>query len=815
MADRALRRRLGRLVPDVIARSYLVKFLAVLILILVLIGGVGAVTYAETTAELESDAEAEYVALAQLIGAETTAWEAERGDIAREAASEVAEIEDPDDAMPALRWVQQETAADVVGVHLVEREGATVLASSADDPPEAFNPPRFDHDAVGDGSVIVTEQYQPRHLTGGAMRTENRIAFVAAVDEDRVVAVETSIDWALAELNANDHATVALVDEDGSILGSDGDLRGSYEGENWEAMEGATEPAYLGTTGSIVTDWDEQVTAYAPVEGTDWTAVVHVSPDDAFAVADGVAQSILVMLAVAVVGLGLLGATLGRDTVVELNRLGARAHDLEAGELDVDLSTHRRDELGQLYGSFDSMRDSLRDEIETASTQRERAERAKAESEAFAEQLSRRAAEFGETMRACADGDLTARIDARPDDPEALREVATAFNETMADLEGTVAEVDAFAEEVADASEAVAAGADEVVEAGRETSDAVDEISAGAERQSTDLGLVADEMEDMSATIEEVAASAEEVARTSERADERTVEGRDAAAAAVDELHTIDRRSESAAETIAALEAEMSEVDAIVETIAEIADRTNLLALNASIEAARAGEAGSGFAVVAEEVKRLAEETQSSAAEVESLIDDLGERTDASVEEMATIRERVEEGVAVVEAAETALADVSEQVAAADDGVQEITGAMDAQANAVSEVTGAVDELAGISEQTTAEATTVASTAEEQVATLGTVSESAHELERRASALRERVGRFEVDATDGAIDFDASEEPVEVHGRTAEVDGRTVEATDPFVDATVVEADSPGRATGDPDTGEAISDGGNDDGSKG
>ncbi|SNR31887.1 methyl-accepting chemotaxis protein [Halorubrum vacuolatum] len=203
----------------------------------------------------------------------------------------------------------------------------------------------------------------------------------------------------------------------------------------------------------------------------------------------------------------------------------------------------------------------------------------------------------------------------------------------------------------------------------------------------------------------------------------------------------------------------MSEVDAIVEAIAEIADRTNLLALNASIEAARAGGAGSGFAVVAEEVKRLAEETQSSAAEVESRLADLGERTDASVEEMAAIRASVEDGVAVIEEAETALNDVSERVAAADDGVQEITGAMDAQATAVSEVTGAVDELAGISEQTTAEATTVASTAEEQVATLGTVSESAHDLERRASALRERVGRFETASAGSVSEIDSSEPP--------------------------------------------------------
>jgi len=83
----------------------------------------------------------------------------------------------------------------------------------------------------------------------------------------------------------------------------------------------------------------------------------------------------------------------------------------------VDLETSRRDEFGDLYGSFSTMRDSLREEIESAEAQQERAEAAKAESEAFARTLEERAAAFGATMEECADGDLTARLDAQPDDP--------------------------------------------------------------------------------------------------------------------------------------------------------------------------------------------------------------------------------------------------------------------------------------------------------------------------------------------------------------------------------------------------------------
>jgi len=216
----------------------------------------------------------------------------------------------------------------------------------------------------------------------------------------------------------------------------------------------------------------------------------------------------------------------------------------------------------------------------------------------------------------------------------------------------------------------------------------------------------------------------------------------------------------------------MAEVDAIVETISEIADQTNLLALNASIEAARAGEAGAGFAVVAEEVKSLAEETKTSAAEVESLIEDLRERTDESVAEMAAIRGGVD-GVDTVETAGDALSEVADRVAAADDGVRRSQGAMDAQASSVNEVTGAVDDLAGVSQQTTAEATTVASTAEEQAATLRRVSEEAHDLTAGARDLRRMTDRFEV------VEWAADEVEVGDANRTGDTDRNGAEGSTP------------------------------------
>ncbi|GAA0208269.1 methyl-accepting chemotaxis protein [Halobaculum roseum] len=757
MTDRSERSVGARLVPDVIRRGIVRKFATVLFVLILATGGVGAYAVSSTTADLQENVRNDLTTVTTSEADGLSEWMSQRSTAVR-MISEYQDVREGNTAKlrPVFTTELRALPNDVHAIHYVDTEEGTVLASSDPDLEDA---------SLAEASLAwapaVTPASADRTATSSVYRTNDGplIGFVSAVPSapDRAVVLVADT-RAVGEGFSTpvDGGFVRVVDDNGIVVMADDPdaISQSYLGATGGDFQRALDGNEVVTEDAAIEDSlnRELVVSYARVPGTTWVMSVHVPAEGAYAVAAGVRQNILLLVATALAGFLFAGVVIAKPTGDALDDLSDRARALGSGDLGVSVSTDRIDEIGTLYGSFGNMRDDLSDRIEQAQTERERAADAKAEAEALADSLERRANEYGDAMERAADGDLTVRLDENAD-IEALEEIAASFNRMVDDLEDTVGTVRTFADEADERAAAVAAGADQIEDASASVSRAMTDVAGASDEQAERLSEVSGEMSGLSATVEEIAATAADVSTLSAEAADSADDAGDAAEDALEAFTAVADRTDRTADEVDRVADEMAEITEVVDLIDGIAEQTNLLALNASIEAARAGEEGDGFAVVADEVKNLAEETSDATDEIAARIETLREASTTAADDMAATEEVVDDGVEVVEEALDAVETVGERIDDANDGVASIDAATDDQAATTEEVVTMAEEVAEIGERTSADVDSAAASAQEQTAAVTEVSESAETLSARVEELRELVARFDVseDADGGAV----------------------------------------------------------------
>jgi len=322
-------------------------------------------------------------------------------------------------------------------------------------------------------------------------------------------------------------------------------------------------------------------------------------------------------------------------------------------------------------------------------------------------------------LKQLAQGNLTVRMEGKYEGD--FSEIKNNVNELASSFNNALSDVTAAVEATASAS--------------TEISSSAEEMAAGAQEQSSQTTEIASAVEEMTKTILETSQNSSKSAEAAKNAGAVAKEGGRVVDQTIEGMNRIADVVRKSAETVHALGKGSDQIGEIVQVINDIADQTNLLALNAAIEAARAGEQGRGFAVVADEVRKLAERTTKATKEIAVMIRQIQQDTSGAVDSMNKGTEEVEKGISLADKAGQSLKEIIV-------GVEEV---MDMS----TQVAAASEEQSSAAEQISKNIEAISSVTQESATGVQQIARAAEDLNRLTVNLQELTSHFILDETSG------------------------------------------------------------------
>lgn len=345
-------------------------------------------------------------------------------------------------------------------------------------------------------------------------------------------------------------------------------------------------------------------------------------------------------------------------------------------------------------------------------------------------------------MESGENGDFSQRSDYASKDE--VGSLSLSFNSMADGIKELVETIGETSQALSSSSEELSASSEESSKASEHISETIQELASSSENQMRLMASSSEGINNVTASTEKISENAEKVAQTASSTAEASKEGLQNIEEVTAQMNSINTNVGNLAMSIDTLEGRIKEIGEITKAITDISSQTNLLALNAAIEAARAGEQGKGFAVVADEVRKLAEQSAQSAEQITSLIGQIQGDTRVTIQSMSSAKNEVDLGLNIVKNAGESFGKIEVSVLDLVSLFENVFTSLKELKENTEVINVSVMEVNSMAGEAAANTENVSAATEEQVASMEEIAASSSSLANLAESLQELIQKFKV-----------------------------------------------------------------------